>query len=336
MHQEEIVIRQSPFIFIKYIVIVEFFFALIPLLAIQLLGAQASYETAALAQTVSYGWLITIIVTTLQVLILTLAFVAWYFPTYYIDRKEIVYRRGGLYQDTMLIEMKDMDSIIVQQRWLGKRLNYGNLLINSGAEQHLAAIKNVPGPNEYRRKIDEIVRELGNGDGSSYKRPIRDTETLTDLIRGGENQYTEFKASLIWDYHREIANKELYTPVMKNIVAFLNSGGGDVLIGVGDEGEILGLDPDFGAIQKKNTDGFENIFNMAFNKMIGVEFRQFVTLTFPVLDDKIICRCAVAPGSEPAYLQYKGDERFYIRAGNASQPLPVSKATHYVQSHFDR
>ncbi len=51
MKQEEIVIKQSPFVFIKYIVIVEFFFALIPLLAAQLLRAEDSYETVGLAQT---------------------------------------------------------------------------------------------------------------------------------------------------------------------------------------------------------------------------------------------------------------------------------------------
>lgn len=68
--------------------------------------------------------------------------------------------------------------------------------------------------------------------------------------------------------------------------------------------------------------------------MIGVEFRQFVTVTFPEIDDAIICRATVFPSNELAYLQYKGDERFYIRAGNASQPLPVSKATNYIGSHF--
>ncbi|MGB3716530.1 MAG: hypothetical protein WA996_19090 [Candidatus Promineifilaceae bacterium] len=108
MKQEEIVIKQSPLIFIKYIVVIEFFFAFLPLLAFQLLGAQDSYETVGLAQTLPYGWLITIIMTTLQVLILTLTFVAWYFPAYHIDQQEIIYKRGDLYQgrNKMLIVLR--------------------------------------------------------------------------------------------------------------------------------------------------------------------------------------------------------------------------------------
>lgn len=121
---------------------------------------------------------------------------------------------------------------------------------------------------------------------------------------------------------------------MKNIVAFMNSGGGDVLVGVGDDGDILGIQPDLRTMQKRNVDGFENIFNMAFKKMIGVEFRQFLSITFPVIEDVVICRLTVFPSEEPAYLQYKGDERFYIRAGNASQPPPVSKATSDIRYHF--
>ena len=125
------------------------------------------------------------------------------------------------------------------------------------------------------------------------------------------------------------------TPVMKNIVAFLNSEGGELLIGVSDDGEILGIGKDLESLKKQNTDGFENVFGMAFNKMIGVEKRRFVSVTFPEIQGETICRLTVSPSNEPAYLQYKGDERFYIRAGNASQPLTVSKATAYIRSRFE-
>jgi hypothetical protein len=334
MRQEDIVVKQSPFIFIKYIIIVEFLFALIPLLVVQLLGAQANYETAGLARTLPYGWLVTIIVTCLQVLILTLTFVAWYFPAYHIDQQEIIYKRGGLYQDTKLIELREVADIGVRQRWLGKKLNYGSLIILSGTREYQATMKNVPGPSDFASVLDGLVHSLKLGHVSDSDLPTRETPALPALVKGGENQFVEFKASLVWDYRREIPNKELYTPVMKNIVAFMNSDGGNVLVGVSDDCDILGIEPDLKTMQKRNIDGFENIFNMAFNKIIGVEFRQYVSVTFPVIEDLIICRLTVFPSGEPAYLQYKGDERFYIRAGNASQPLPVRKATNYIRSHF--
>jgi len=121
---------------------------------------------------------------------------------------------------------------------------------------------------------------------------------------------------------------------MKNIAGFMNAKGGAVLIGVNDDGQVLGLDPDYQSIKKPDSDGFENVFNMAFNKMIGVEYRRFVDVTFPSIDGKEICVVSVRPSLQPAYLQARGNETFYLRAGNASVPLTVSQAARYVQEHF--
>jgi predicted HTH transcriptional regulator len=133
-----------------------------------------------------------------------------------------------------------------------------------------------------------------------------------------------------------MVNKDLYEPVMKNVAGFMNSTGGTVLIGVGDNGTVLGLDADLQSMKKPDIDGFENVFNMAFRKMIGVEFRRFVDVSFPEVDGKQVCAVTVRPSSEPAYLTHKGVESFYIRAGNASQPMAVSKAARYIRDHFEQ
>jgi predicted HTH transcriptional regulator len=70
--------------------------------------------------------------------------------------------------------------------------------------------------------------------------------------------------------------------------------------------------------------------------MIGVEFRQFVDVIFPELDEKTICVLRVRPSTHPAYLVNRGEEKFYIRAGNASQSLTISQANRYIQRRFDK
>jgi len=332
---EEIAIRQSPFIFIKYLVVVEFLFAIVPLLAIWFLKAEESYETVTLAETLPYNWLITIVMTSLQVIALLICFVAWYIPSYHLNQREIILKRGSLYQDMSIAEFIDVAELHSLQGLLGKRLNYGDLIFDRISHDDTAKMRNVPNPNGMVTLISAMIEQAVVRPVRISSRPSQEDKSLPDLIQGGENGYVEFKSSLVWDYRKEIANKELYTPVMKNIVAFLNSDGGDVLIGVGDEGEILSIDRDLSTLKKRNSDGFENIFNMAFNKMIGVEFRPYVSVTFPEIDGLIICRLSVSPANQPAYLQYRGDERFYIRAGNASQPLTVSKAADYIRTHFD-
>ncbi len=94
------------------------------------------------------------------------------------------------------------------------------------------------------------------------------------------------------------------------------------------------MDKDLSTLPKSNMDGFENVFNQAFNKMIGVEFRQYIDMNFPDVTEQTICMISVRPSPSPAYMVHKGEEKFYIRAGNASQGLKMSKATKYIQGHF--
>jgi predicted HTH transcriptional regulator len=163
---------------------------------------------------------------------------------------------------------------------------------------------------------------------------LPEPEPLLALIAGGESQNVEFKASFQWDYRQQKRNKDLHAPVMKNLAGYMNTVGGTVLIGVDDEGQILGLEPDYATMGKKDSDGFENNFNMAFNQMIGAEYRHYLDVSFHTLTEKEICAVRVLPADEPVFITNKGEEKFYIRTGNSSQPLSVSKASRYIQKRF--
>jgi membrane protein YdbS with pleckstrin-like domain len=324
--QETIIIRASPFVFLFRVAIIEFFFALGPLALVILLNLRSEYEVWVFSRTVSYTLFVTIAITTLQVLIIAIAFVTWYVPVYHVDDQQI--KRRSLFGERKLLGTQSISHTEQQQGPIARRFNYGTLILHNSNGPGKAEVKNIPDPGYYAELIQHLVQPAPRLPSLFEPKPTR------ELIAGGENQHAEFKSSLMWDYRRQHPNKDLYEPVMKNIAAFMNTRGGVVLIGVGDNGEILGLGPDLNTLRKPNVDGFENVFNMAFNKMIGAEFRQYVDVTFPEIDEEVICLVTVRPSSEPAYLVHKGTEKFYIRAGNASQPLPVSKATKYIQSHF--
>ena len=327
-------LRKSPFVFLKRLITIEFFFALLPFAVAWLLSPAETYERSQLADAISFPLLTTLVVTTVQVLIVAVAFLTWYLPVYYFGDREIIYRRANLVEDRRLIEYRNVLSVGQHQGPLGRRLNYGNVLLDAGDRKPIV-VREISDPAGFAGlltgQLGPLAERARIGAG-----PVRLAEPLAlpELIAGGENQVVEFKSSLVWDYHQQRANKALYKPVLKNVVAFLNSGGGRLLVGVADDGQILGLEPDLMTLPKSNVDGFENVFNQAFNNMIGVEYRQYVDLTFPLIEDQTICLIEVRPAGEPAYLRLKGDEQFYIRAGNATQPLPVSKATRYIQSHF--
>jgi hypothetical protein len=278
--------------------------------------------------TISYTLLVAVVLTTLQVLIIGLSFVTWYFPVYHADRERITLKRANLFEDRLLVHTPSIISLTPRQGWLARRLDYGTLVIKSAEDLDRIRIRDIPKPSYHAQLIGDLVEP------EAYIIP-EEPRPVQALIDGGEGQYVEFKSSLMWDYRRETVNKDLYEPVMKNVVGFMNSTGGTVLIGVGDDGTVLGLDADLRSLRKPDTDGFENVFNMAFRKMIGVEFRRFVDLSFPEVDGRPLCTVTVRPSSQPAYLTHKGAEAFYIRAGNASQPLTVSQATRYIRDHFE-
>lgn len=333
MDREQFIIRSSPFQFLKRFVVIEFLFAMLPFLLAWLINLlfrtfTDTYESLPFSGSISFNLFSVIIFTSAQVLIIIIAFVSWYFPVYVINQDEIIYQRGNFLGNKKLANTALIGGIEIKQGRLARSLNYGTLHLSSADNPNQIKLKDIPEPSRTFERIEQLIENARAKQQAPALRPAN------ELISGGEHQFVEFKSSLVWDYYQQRANKALYEPIMKTIVAFLNSSGGYLLIGVSDEGQILGLEPDLQTLGKPNLDGFENSFNMSFNKMIGVEFRQYADVAFPVIDEKTICVLQVRPSPIPAYLQHKGSEKFFIRAGNASQSLTISQANRYIQQRF--
>jgi hypothetical protein len=156
---------------------------------------------------------------------------------------------------------------------------------------------------------------------------------LEALIADHENDLVEFKSSLQWDVQREEKATFLRNEVVRTIGAFLNTSGGTLLIGVSDEGEVLGLGPDLklmnGKTEVKQKDNFALTINNLVNDHLGVVFGRFVKFYFEDVEDKTIGVIRVRRGPEPAFV--KGDA-FYVRNGNQSRQLSMADTLRYIQS----
>ena len=149
-----------------------------------------------------------------------------------------------------------------------------------------------------------------------------------------EHEGLEFKSSFRWDLKANRINKNLEKVVMKTVAAFLNSRGGQLVLGVDDQKNILGVDHDFKTLGRADSDGFENHFSHVFNNMIGAEHRQFVKLTWVKHEDKNCCIVVVMPSVHPVYLRSDENEEFYIRTGNGTTSLKLSEAYGYIKTRF--
>ncbi len=161
------------------------------------------------------------------------------------------------------------------------------------------------------------------------------------IVSDGENEHTEFKSSLRWDYREQKVNPALETVILKTIAAFANAKGGRLLIGVDDDGNILGLDPDFNSLKKKDADGFELHLRRLINNQFGISFSTaHVQISFPEIKGKIICVLTVSPAHHPLYLKTRNKngnetEKFYVRMGNASQEISSLREIHqYIKNRF--
>ena len=161
------------------------------------------------------------------------------------------------------------------------------------------------------------------------------------LISLGESANLEFKSSLRWDMVKECKNTVLENVIIKTVGAFSNSEGGILVIGVADDGSVLGLDKDYSTLQKQNKDGFELHLRELLNGACGIgNTAKNIKTEFPILDGKEICVVVVYPSTSPIYTKIvdpkKGKtEKFYIRSGNSSRELElISEVTAYIMSHF--
>jgi len=154
---------------------------------------------------------------------------------------------------------------------------------------------------------------------------------LLKLIKQGENQFLELKSSVRYDYRLKTTNQDLEIVIAKTLVGFMNAKGGKLIIGVNDKGEILGLEKDFQTLKQQNSDGFEQKIYEIISKFIGKEFCLYCSIYFHHLEGKRVCIVDVEELNEPVYLSKGKEIVFYLRTGNATRPLSVKEAIHYIK-----
>ncbi len=160
---------------------------------------------------------------------------------------------------------------------------------------------------------------------------------LKGSIRQGEGPLLEFKSSFRWDYQQECTNKNIETAVIKTLAGFMNSyTGGTLLIGVADNGEILGLEKDFKTLRRKDSDGYEQLLMTTIASTLGARFCQYVHVMFHFVDEQYVCRLIVNPSAYPVFFKQNKDAKFFLRTGGGTRDLNIEDATDYISQRWRR
>jgi len=183
---------------------------------------------------------------------------------------------------------------------------------------------------ERRARMARVIHAAWQELTGSSIDPEPPIPSIPDLIAGGESEAVEFKSTLRTNLHTGQADDRIELSVLRTIAGFLNANGGTLLIGVADDGELLGLD----------SDGFPNEDKMGLHLAnlikgrIGDVFLPYVHPHFEDYDGRrvLVVRCERGP--KAAFVKDGINQRFFVRGGNTTVELTGVSVTDYAKQRF--
>lgn len=183
----------------------------------------------------------------------------------------------------------------------------------------------------YKKMFDRIIEPFKKVNPHLFSEKNLEEQILKE-IKEGEKEKIEFKSTLRMNLHTGELDKKVEHAVLKTIVAFLNSEGGTLLIGVSDKGEIIGIEKD----NFENKDKFSLYFMNIIKQRIGNENIPLIRQKIISLEGKEIMRVECSRSEKPVFLKTDSGEEFYIRAGPSSSKLEGRDLLEYVEKRFKK
>lgn len=238
------------------------------------------------------------------------------------------------------------------------RVTLGQMMERLDADQALDASARVNTRENVRltfdQKVEHVIQEIVDSNFDLYKRItddhsfgeaiknflfdqyLRAHRQAEELIKQGESKTLEFKSSLRWNLREDRQDDKAIThAVLKTIAAFLNTEGGDLLIGVADDGSIVGIEHD----RLDNDDKFMRHLAQVVRNGIGDRASTCIDPKTQIVQGKTVCVVSCQRSPEPVFLKWKGMEAdpsgdFYVRSGPGTVPLAPDSAKEYIRTRF--
>ncbi len=187
----------------------------------------------------------------------------------------------------------------------------------------------------YRRITDD--RAFGEAiKNALFDQYLHDHRQAEELIKRGESKTLEFKSTLRWSLKEDrVDDKGVTHAVLKTVAAFLNTEGGDLLIGVADDGAIVGIERD----QLENDDKFMRHLAQVVRNGMGDRAGTCIDPKTQIVQGKTVCVVSCQRSPEPVFLKWKGLEAspegdLFVRSGPGTVKLPVDSAREYIRTRF--
>jgi len=208
----------------------------------------------------------------------------------------------------------------------------------------------------FNKKVEEVIQEIVDSNFELYKRItddrafgeiiknllfdhyVRGHRQAEELIKRGESKTLEFKSTLRWSLKEDRQDDRGVThAALKTIAAFLNTEGGDLLIGVADDGSIVGIERD----RLEDDDKFMRHLCQVVRNGLGDRASTCIDPKTQIVQGKTVCVVSCQRSPEPVFLKWKGMEAtangdFFVRSGPGTAKLSPESAEQYIRTRFSR
>ena len=173
----------------------------------------------------------------------------------------------------------------------------------------------------FDHKVEEVIQEIVDSNFDLYKRItddrsfgeviknllfdqyLRNHRNAEELIKQGESKTLEFKSTLRWNLKEQRKDARRITfAAVKTIAAFLNTEGGDLLLGVADDGSIVGIEQD----RFDSDDKFMLHLAQAARTGLGDRAGTCIDPRIQIVEGKTVCAVSCQRSPEPVFLKWKG------------------------------
>jgi len=159
--------------------------------------------------------------------------------------------------------------------------------------------------------------------------------SVDELISNDEDDAVEFKSTARWDVREGRRNPAIEDAIVKTVAAFLNTDGGTLLIGVGPDGSIVGLELDYPHVKPSNGDGFVNWLTTHLAKALGAAAVMRTRSRVVAQQGAELCRLDVARSSQPIWAKTsKAGRVFFVRMNNSTRIMPNLELDAYLADRW--
>lgn len=161
---------------------------------------------------------------------------------------------------------------------------------------------------------------------------LTEVEKINALVRKGETEEVEFKQTFCLNIDSHMKDEKIETSALKTVVAFINTNGGNLLIGVCDEPRvILGINQELERFHW-SLDKYMLHWKDMVKKRIGERYYLYIHSRIVEVNGNKVFWIECKPSEKlPCFLDNKD---FYIRTNPATDKLEGTDQLDYLKTRF--